>query len=56
MPQLSKLKPGSRIVSHDFPMDGAKPKQVEKVKYKDEQGVESEKTIYLWIVPWEMEK
>jgi uncharacterized protein (TIGR03000 family) len=56
MPQLAKLKPGSRIVSHDFPMDGAKPNTVEKVKFKDEQGVESEKTIYLWIVPWGMEK
>ena len=28
MPQLKKLKPGSRIVSHDFDMRGAKPKKV----------------------------
>src|SRR5207253_9428680 len=28
MPQLAKLKPGSRIVSHDFDMKGAKPKEV----------------------------
>jgi len=28
MPQLEKLKPGSRIVSHDFDMRGAKPVQV----------------------------
>jgi endoglucanase len=28
MPQLAQLKPGSRIVSHDFSMRGAKPVQV----------------------------
>src|SRR5262249_34488611 len=32
MPQLAKLKPGSRIVSHAFDMRGAKPKKVERVK------------------------
>src|SRR5207302_5990587 len=30
MPQLAKLKPGSRIVSHDFDMQGAKPKKIVK--------------------------
>src|SRR5689334_18930060 len=56
MPQLAKLKPGSRILSHDFPMDGAKPKKVEKMKVKDEGGIEHDHTIYLWTVPWEKEK
>jgi uncharacterized protein (TIGR03000 family) len=56
MPQLAKLKPGSRILSHDFPMDGAKPKKVERLKVKNDRGEESEHTIYMWIVPWEMEK
>jgi uncharacterized protein (TIGR03000 family) len=56
MPQLSKLKPGSRIVSHDFPMDGAKPEKVETLKVKDDMGVEHDHTIYLWVVPWKMEK
>ncbi|HLJ94184.1 MAG TPA: TIGR03000 domain-containing protein [Gemmataceae bacterium] len=56
MPQLSKLRPGSRILSHDFPMDGAKPKKVERMKVKNDRGEESEHTIYLWTVPWEMEK
>src|SRR5206468_2764561 len=28
MPQFAKLKPGSRIVSHDWAMPGAKPKKV----------------------------
>jgi ribosomal protein L11 methylase PrmA len=31
IPQLEKLKDGSRIVSHDFDMRGVKPKKVEMV-------------------------
>ncbi len=56
MPQLAKLKPGSRILSHDFPMDGAKPKKVERLRVKNDRGEDSDHTIYLWVVPWEMEK
>lgn len=61
MPQLRKLKPGSRIVSHDFDMRGAKPLKVEKVTVKRQEGDnsyvhEGEHTIYLWKVPWEEEK
>lgn len=61
MPQLRKLKPGSRIVSHDFDMRGAKPLKVEKVTVKRQDGDnsyvhEGEHTIYLWKVPWEEEK
>jgi uncharacterized protein (TIGR03000 family) len=52
MPQLQKLKPGSRIVSHDFDMKGAKPKKVVHVTPK---GGTDEHTIYLWTVPWEKE-
>jgi uncharacterized protein (TIGR03000 family) len=50
MPQLMKLKPGSRIVSHAFDMKGAKPK--EQITVKANNG---EHTVYLWIVPWEKE-
>jgi SAM-dependent methyltransferase len=52
MPQLKRLRPGSRIVSHDFDMRGAKPKKVVTVRADDE---EEEHTVYLWTVPWEME-
>ena len=31
IPQLAKLKPGARIVSHDFDMRGVKPDQVVEV-------------------------
>jgi len=55
MPQLEKLKPGSRIVSHDFDMQGAKPKKVVKVKAQDHNGQMREHLVYLWEVPWEKE-
>lgn len=60
MPQLEKLKPGSRIVSHDFDMRGAKPLQVVTVTTDGDAGDESEyesseHTIYKWVVPWEKE-
>ncbi len=48
IPQLEKLKPGSRIVSHDFDMEGVKPdKVVEMISAEDNV----EHTIYLWTVP-----
>lgn len=49
MPQLRQMKPGSRIISFDFGMEGAKPVKVERGKF-DEFG---ERTIYKWVVPWE---
>jgi len=60
MPQLEKLKPGSRIVSHDFDMRGAKPAQVVTMG-TDGGGVDeteyegNEHTLYKWVVPWEKE-
>jgi hypothetical protein len=64
MPQLRELKPGSRIVSHDFDMRGAKPVQVysmnEDAASSYEYGYEGyddwrTHTIYKWVVPWEKE-
>jgi len=55
IPQLKKLKDGSRIVSHDFDMKGAKPKQVIRMMAKDDEGREAEHLVYLWTVPWEKE-
>jgi SAM-dependent methyltransferase len=61
MPQLEKLKPGSRIVSHDFDMRGAKPVQVHQInvtgnRVEDEGGYGTDHTIYKWVVPWEKDK
>jgi SAM-dependent methyltransferase len=58
MPQLQKLKPGSRIVSHDFDMRGAKPVQVHHMTVNDDERSQygmGEHTIYKWVVPWEKE-
>ena len=55
MPQLEKLKPGSRIVSHDFDMRGAKPVQTHRMSATGRDDDQSEHTIYKWIVPWEKE-
>jgi SAM-dependent methyltransferase len=52
MPQLSKLKPGSRIVSHDFNMRGAKPVQVHRMEAGENDFEGAEHTIYKWVVPW----
>jgi len=52
IPQLEKLKPGSRIVSHDFDMRGVKPDKVVKVNSDDEW---DEHTIYLWTTPLKKE-
>jgi predicted RNA methylase len=61
MPQLEKLKPGSRIVSHDFDMKGAKPVQVHRMDSQgnpaapDDTGYSGNRdhVIYKWVVPWE---
>jgi SAM-dependent methyltransferase len=53
MPQLARLKPGSRIVSHDFAMRGARPSKVVRIKAPDYRGHEREHVIYLWTVPWD---
>jgi precorrin-6B methylase 2 len=48
IPQLEQLKPGSRIVSHDFNMEGVKPLQHVKLQPKGEP---DEHAIYLWKTP-----
>lgn len=52
IPQLEKLKPGSRIVSHDFDMAGVIPDKV--VQFKSKNG--REHTLYLWTTPLKKEK
>jgi SAM-dependent methyltransferase len=52
IPQLKKLKPGCRIVSHAFGMRGIKPAKVETVRLPG--GVE--RLVYLWVTPLVKEK
>jgi precorrin-6B methylase 2 len=53
IPQLEKLKPGSRIVSHDFDMEGVKPEKI--VNFVSEEDNVSH-TIYFWTTPLKKEK
>ena len=53
IPQLEKLKPGSRIVSHDFDMRGVKPDKVVTFTSKEDN---IQHTIYLWTTPLKKEK
>ncbi len=48
IPQLEKLKPGSRIVSHDFDMQGIVTPD-ETVTVETERG--HHHTVHLWIAP-----
>jgi hypothetical protein len=51
-PKLLELKPGTRIVSHDFSMGDWQPEQHEQVESKDKYaGAGGVSDIYLWIIP-----
>ena len=52
IPQLEKLKPGSRIVSHSFAMRGIKPDKVVRLNSREDK---SEHMIYLWVTPLKKE-
>lgn len=52
IPQLEKMKPGSRIVSHAFDMRGVKPDK--QVEVKTAEG--GTHTVYLWTTPLKKEK
>ncbi len=49
IPQLQKLKPGARVVSHDFSMKGlVTPDKVETITSKEDN---VEHTLFLWTAP-----
>ncbi len=53
IPQLKKLKPGSRIVSHQFEIPGIEPdKTIEMQSGEDGEG----HTIHLWTAPLQKAK
>ncbi|HRS11877.1 MAG TPA: hypothetical protein P5068_12380 [Sedimentisphaerales bacterium] len=49
IPQLDRLPPGVRIVSHNFDMAGVKPDQV--VTVEDAEGPYDDHTVFLWTTP-----
>jgi hypothetical protein len=52
IPQLKKMKQGSRIVSHAFDMRNVKEEQKLIVKTKEDR----EYDVYLWKIPLKFEK
>jgi SAM-dependent methyltransferase len=48
IPQLKKLRPGSRIVSHDFRMRGVKPDKVVNLTSGEDN---AQHEIFLWTAP-----
>ncbi len=55
IPQLEKLKPGARIVSHDFDMEGVTPDQKVTVDTKEDAGYVRQHDVYLWTTPLKKE-
>lgn len=55
IPQLEKCKPGTRIISHDFDMQGVKPDQVVNINAKDDNGNARDHRLYLWTTPLKKE-
>jgi cyclopropane fatty-acyl-phospholipid synthase-like methyltransferase len=55
-PKLQRLKPGSRVVAHDFDIDEWKPTKVEYVNPADDPSAElnEPRTLYLWKVDLEV--
>ena len=52
IPQLEKLKPGSRVVSHDFDMEGVEPDTTWTVIARDHRTPKNrEHYVYLWTTP-----
>ena len=48
IPQLEKMKPGSRVISHQFAIPGVPPDKVATVD-STEDGAKH--TLYLWTLP-----
>jgi SAM-dependent methyltransferase len=54
IPQLEKMKPGSRIVSHEYDMQKkAKPDKEIRMTSREDN---TEHIIYLWTIPLKMEE
>ena len=54
-PKLQRLKPGSRVVAHDFDIDDWKPTKIEYVNPGDDPSTEltEPRTLYLWKIDTE---
>jgi SAM-dependent methyltransferase len=57
MPKLAQLRPGTRILSFDFDMRGAKPEVAEQIhqSHSEDSRMHYPRWIFKWTVPWEPE-
>ena len=60
VPQFERMRPGSRIISHEFEIPGAKPARIVQMRGPpdgppgtDQQASMTMHKIYLWKVPWQ---
>jgi precorrin-6B methylase 2 len=53
IPQLERLPPGARIVSHQFSMKGVKPRKLIHVHSAEDR---LDHPVYLWVTPLEKEQ
>jgi ribosomal protein L11 methylase PrmA len=52
VPQMEKMKPGSRIVSHEYGMEGITPDKTVSITSREDADTH---TIYLWSLPLKRE-
>jgi ribosomal protein L11 methylase PrmA len=52
VPQMEKMKPGSRIVSHEYGMEGITPDKTVSITSREDADTH---TIYLWTIPLKKE-
>jgi precorrin-6B methylase 2 len=52
VPQMEKMKPGSRIVSHEYDMEGITPDKTVTITSREDADTH---TIYLWTIPLKRE-
>ena len=49
-PKLQQLRPGARIVAHDFDIDDWKPTRTVQLQPDAQAGIDREHTLFLWKV------
>jgi SAM-dependent methyltransferase len=47
-PKLQRLRPGARVVAHDFDIDDWKPTKIVSVHPDAQAGIDREHTLFLW--------
>lgn len=52
IPQIKQMRPGSRVVSYLFDMQGVRPRQ--RIQFQQKNGYT--RTLYLWVTPLEFEE